>query len=284
VPSPDISLAIFKLLRATFFDKNLRPVPFSLRPKAYVQSDPLDEYIFELLKSNLPYQCSKGSPLVSPDMVIYEKNISLKDNLNISKILGIEVKKLMRTNRMIARQSGLDYNSTPPCGKIRVYLQNNSAIDIRSFYIFVCQEQIEDRYILSSLVICDGNSINMDFDLYLKAVETRGKLIDLGTYADGMNRVRPMFVFPNPLGLNELDHAVSLIHENENLDQIDPDLKKIYKLNRNTQGKTNQFSIYRLKDDVSPDTFIEEINGYKVPYNRRTETQSRGKFKLPFLL
>jgi hypothetical protein len=45
---------------------------------------------------------------------------SLQDD--VRRIVGIEVKKLERAkNGQIARPSGLDYNTTPPCGRLRVY-------------------------------------------------------------------------------------------------------------------------------------------------------------------
>ena len=34
----------------------------------------------------------------------------------------------------------MDYNSTPPCKTVRVYAATKTALDIRGFYLFVCQE------------------------------------------------------------------------------------------------------------------------------------------------
>ncbi|HSH81898.1 MAG TPA: hypothetical protein VLA19_25510 [Herpetosiphonaceae bacterium] len=104
----------------------------------------------------------------------------------------------------------MDYNTTPPCGTLRVYDANNTALDIPGFYLFVCQEDVQDgKKQLTALVLCDGNALNADFDFYLSVTGTRTKGIGLGTYDDGFNRNRPMLVFPNLLGAPQLDRMVS---------------------------------------------------------------------------
>jgi hypothetical protein len=80
------------------------------------------------------------------------------------------VKKLERpTGGTIARASGLDYNTTPPCGTLRIYDLHGAALDIRGFYLFVCQEAVPDNlnhYRLSALVLCDGNLLSSTLSIY----------------------------------------------------------------------------------------------------------------------
>ena len=125
----------------------------------------------------------------------------------------MEVKKLERTQTgKIARTTGLDYNTTPPCGTVRIYAADDSPLDIRGFYLFVAQEAVADnQYVITALALCDGNILNEDFDLYLAGVGQRQKKIDLGTYGNGVDRQRPMFIFANPLGAQELERQATLV-------------------------------------------------------------------------
>jgi hypothetical protein len=177
----------------------------------------LDEYISAILKGDLPSNssCIKApGPLITPDFVVLRPGIckgstsqQLRDDL--SKIIAVEVKKLERAKSgVIARESGLDYNTTPPCGTVRIYDSANRPLDTRCFYLFICQETDLDRkgyFRLTALVLCDGNVLNQDYDFYLSIVGERTKQIGLGTYKDGFNRQRPMLVFANPLGAKEMD-------------------------------------------------------------------------------
>ena len=287
----DLPACTFLILRDHFFDSDGKPKPFKLRDKLHTQDDPLDEYLHNLLASKPDYECIKASPLVSPDLVLYHKQSLSDDNLkegafeDLTKILALEVKKLNRTSSgSVARRSGLDYNTTPPCGKVRVYTQGGKSLDIRAFYLFICQEREPEKrgsYKLTALTLCDGNAINMDFDLYLSAVETREKEIELGTYRDGLNRNRPMFVFSNPLGLSEMDHNATLIHPAEDLDEKCNQLGKVFRLIRSAKEGVNIFWCYRSVVDIPLKHTIEEIRDFPTPSQRRKETQSRGRFKLP---
>jgi len=96
---------------------------------------------------------------------------------------------------------------------VRIYDADDSPLDISGFYLFVIQENVSDKeYIISALALCDGNTLNEDFDLYLKITSQREKEIGLGTYGDGANRNRPMLIFSNPLGASELDRSATLIN------------------------------------------------------------------------
>jgi hypothetical protein len=125
----DLTVEAFLILREAFFQPNGSPIPFALREKHNTQDDPLDEHIAAILKSKLTDAlCQKSpGPLINPDLVLYRPDEcrqahppDLRDD--VFKIVAIEVKKLERgENGLVARASGLDYNTTPPCGVIRVY-------------------------------------------------------------------------------------------------------------------------------------------------------------------
>ncbi|MCL4514608.1 MAG: hypothetical protein M1379_03295 [Firmicutes bacterium] len=176
MPLPDLTVETFLALRDAFFNNDGSPKPFTLRKKGNTQDDPLDVYITEVLKARLnDAECQKSSgPLTSPDFVIYRRNEcedvprnSLSGDL--SKMVAVEVKKLERSNGRIARPTGMDYNTTPPCGTVRIYDLEDRPINVRGFYLFVCQEQTEkEEFIISSLTLCDGNILNDDFDLWVR--------------------------------------------------------------------------------------------------------------------
>ena len=287
----DLPVRTFLILRDHFFDSKGKPKAFTLRDKLHTQDDPFDEYLHNLLANKLDYECIKASPLVSPDLVLYHKQSLLDETFeegdfeDLARILAIEVKKLNRTSSgSVARKSGLDYNTTPPCGKVRVYVQGDKPLDIRAFYLFVCQEKAPEKkgsYKLTALTLCDGNALNMDFDLYLSAVETREKEIQLGTYLDGLNRQRPMFVFSNPLGLSKMNQNATLIHTAENLDETCSQLGKVFRLFRSAKEGTHIFWCYRFVVDIAPEHTIMDIRDFPTPSKRKKETQPRGRLKLP---
>jgi hypothetical protein len=222
--------------------------------------------------------------LLRPDRCNGVPRAALRDDL--TRIVGIEVKKLERMpSGSVARQSGLDYNTTPPCGTIRVYDVNDNPLDIRGFYLFVCQEQepeAANTYKLSGLALCDGNVLNEDFDLYLSAIGQREKEIGLGTYGNGANRNRPMFIFANPLGVPELDHAATLIHPDSILAQGETGLRMAYRLIRTAKGGKRVFYCYRVAVDIEASHSITDlIDPFPTPLSRSTRTQGRGKFRLP---
>ncbi len=144
----DLIVRAFIILRNKFFNPNGSPTEYTLRDKRNTQDDPFDEYISNVLKEELSdADCVRASgPLITPDLVLLRPelcgNASRNDLQNdLAKIVGIEVKKVERTEAgIVARASGLDYNTTPPCGTIRVYDLENKPVDIRGFYLFVCQD------------------------------------------------------------------------------------------------------------------------------------------------
>jgi len=289
----DLTLEAFVILREHFFDQKGTSKLFPLRKKRNTQDNPLDEYICDVLRDHLQdSECVPSpGPLISPDLVLLRPDrcnsasrAALRDDL--TRIVGIEIKKLERTESgSVARRSGLDYNTTPPCGTIRVYDANDNPLDIRGFYLFVCQEQevgVENTYKLSALALCDGNVLNEDFDLYLSAVGQREKEIGLGTYGNGANRHRPMFIFANPLGIVELDNAVTLVHSDSTLAEQKTGLRITYRLIRTAEGEEHIFYCYRLAADIETSHSITDLkNPFPTPLSRTTRTQSRGRFRLP---
>ena len=294
--SLDIATKVFIELDDLFFDSDGNPQPFYLRPKENTQDDPFDEHIQNELSDRLSELNVEGSsPLVSPDTTIYDPDrvAQLSGRVDdLQTMVSVEVKKLERTAAgNISRASGLDYNSTPPCGTVRVYTSENRHLDISSFYFFACLEQIDDtdrQHKVSAFVLCDGDVLNEDFDLYKSvAIESREKEIGLGTYGDGMDRQRPMFVFPNPMGADDMDHEATLIHPDDGLDNsTSSEISKTHNLVRSSrtessEGNSRTFYCYRTGDFGGDVGKLE--NPFPTPGSRSSSTQSRGKFTLESL-
>lgn len=293
--SMDIATQAFIELDDMFFDSDGNPQSFYLRPKENTQDDPFDEYIQKELADRLSDLNVEGSsPLVSPDIAIYDPDrvTQLSGRVDdLQSIVSVEVKKLERTAAgNISRASGLDYNSTPPCGTVRVHKPGKHHLDISSFYLFACLEEVDgtDRqHEVSAFVLCDGDVLNEDFDLYKSvAIESREKEIGLGTYGDGMDRQRPMFVFPNPVGADEMDHEATLMHPGDGLGDSSSELSKVYNLVRSDRGKdgsdtSRTFYCYRTGNSGG---YLGELeNPFPTPGSRSSSTQSRGKFTLDSL-
>jgi len=292
----DLPAIVFLRLRQSFFDSCGRPKRFTLREKRNTQDDPFDEYLATDVLSELEgIACARASgPLISPDMVLYRPSQCVGASVNqladdTNRIIGIEVKKLERTTHGgVARSSGLDYNTTPPCGRVRVYDAAGKAVTIRGFYLFVCMERAPEdpeAVILTALCIVDGNALNEDFDLYLRITGERQKRIGLGSYGDGADRARPMLIFPNPLGVREFDRTPILIHPSEGIERTTSDLQLAYILRRlPPEGGARTFYAYRYHSDV-PDgwTVGELLDPFPTP-TREARTRPRGKFRLPLHL
>lgn len=289
----DLVAETFMVLRHAFFGGGAEPQIFELRDKRNTQDDPFDEYVHQLLNESLSEGtvCLKApGPLTTPDLVVMRRALCEGTDRNvlaadITRIVAIEVKKLERTRGgAIARSSGMDYNTTPPCGIVRVYDLHDRPLDIRGFYLFVCQEAVEGfpgRYRLSALALCDGNLLNEDFAYYLSIVGERTKEVGLGSYGDGANRSRPMLIFGNPLGAAVLDHRVTLIHPRSNLVDQFPQLLCVGLIRRRlkTEGE-RAFYCYRLRNDVPGDHGdFDLLEPFPSPA-RTTATQARGRFRL----
>lgn len=289
----DLPGEAFLSLCPAFFGESAAPLTYHLRDKRNTQDDPFDEHIHGLLSNRLPPQtvCAKApGPLITPDLVIMRPGLC--DGVSravlasdLTRVAAIEVKKLERTSLgTVARISGLDYNTSPPCGRVRVYSQDLRALHIRGFYLFVCQEAVQGaigNYRASALVLCDGNLLNADFDYYLSVVGERTKKIGLGTYGNGADRNRPMVIFANPLSATELDRQATLVHPAKDLDQQFPQLRHVGLIRRTVPaGGSQEFYCYRLTSDVPADySPFELVDPFPSPA-RVERTQPRGRFQL----
>jgi len=288
---PDIVVDAFLRLRAAFFDAAGNPVPFSLRPKRNTQDDPFDELLGGSILTTVPgVECLRApGALTTPDIVLFRparcRGSRAGDLANdLDRIVAIEVKKLERSaSGHVARATGLDYNTTPPCGSILVYDRADNPVAIRGFYLFVCMEERNGRYVLSALALADGNLLNADFELYRSIVGRRTKRINLGTYADGADRERPMLIFSNPLGVKALDRHVTLVHPTPDLVAHESRLVLVHEIVRTAAaGHLASFYCYRIASDVPAGQAATALRDPFPKPDRGTETQGRGRFKLPF--
>lgn len=295
----DLSVEVFLSLRRRFFYSDATPRPFRLREKRNTQDDPLDEQICGMLENDLQNDITVAGapgPLVTPDMVVHRPalcNSTSKDKLRTDStaIIGVEVKKLQRgSSGNVARASGMDYNTTPPCGTIRIYDRRREVLDVRGFYLFVCQEEVTGKrrtYKITGLALCDGNMLNEDFAYYLSVVGQRSKEIGLGTFGDGANRVRPMLIFANPLGAQFLDHNSTLIHPRIDLQTVHPSLYRVGSIERavsgDADGSTRVFHCYRDRRNLGENTQqavrFRHIDPFPTP-RRSKVTVPRGRFIL----
>lgn len=280
----DLSTKAFQALTEIFFDDDGNPEEFFLREKRNTQDNPFDEYVHNKLNEKLRgIHCQNSSPLVNPDLVLARDDFDPKtdDESDLDNLISVEVKKLERTDAgNIARSSGLDYNSTPPCGTVRIYDSDENPLNVRSFYFFACLEEADDEnhYKVTAFVLTDGNVLNKDFDLYKSLViDSREKKINLGTYQDGMNRQRPMLVFPNPLGVDSFDHNATLIHESDSLADLGH-LNLNYTLTRTKEKGEDAYYCYQGHSEEQKENIVD----FPSPSSRSKSTSSRGKFRLDF--
>jgi hypothetical protein len=292
----DLPAAVFLVLRNEFFLAGAAPKPYRLRDKRNTQDDPFDEHVQDVLSHQLPndtYALPAPGPLITPDLVVLRPEdceASRRADLRSdpARIVGIEVKKLERQKGgAVARASGMDYNTTPPCGTVRVYDRDARALDIKGFYLFVCQEPTQDsppQYQLSALVLCDGDMLNADFDLYLSIVGERTKRTGLGSYKDGADRNRPMLIFANPLGTPLLNRHATLVHARDDLQTQFPTLSRIGIIRRTIPGVGSAaFYCYRIAADVPAGHVpFDVVDPFPTP-ERTDRTQARGRFRVEIL-
>lgn len=290
----DITTQAFLALRKYFLDQSGQPKAFQLRAKRNTQDDPFDDLLAYNVLVDLPgVQCEKSSgPLINPDMVLYREALAESPTFgdpveDLDLAVAVEVKKLERSKQgNVARSSGLDFNTTPPCGRVRVYDAEGSPLDVRSFYLFACLEGREEKpegVLATALALVDGSVLNDDFSLYLSIVGRREKEIGLGSYGDGANRNRPMLIFSNPLGVRELDFHTTLIHPSGDLEGSIPELRMVHRLKRTrTDKNVMTFFCYRWAPDVPADWMVTDLlDAFPTP-TRQARTALRGRFKLPF--
>lgn len=293
----DLAAEIFLALRKVFFDEAGTPVVYTLRPKNNVQDDPFDEFVADRLaerfaadNSDIALLRSPG-PLVSPDLMIYRPSLVQDDKYlsyanDPAALLAVEVKNVARTRSgRVARASGMDFNTTPPCGTVRLHGSDGSPVDMRASYLFACQEQCGDsRYSLTALVLCDGDALNDDFGFYLSIVGARRKEAGLGSYGDGANRMRPMMIFGNPLGSPLFDRNITLIDSCDAVADNFTELLHAGTFVRHKQGNDKRtFYCYRHRREVAGSEPFKEIDPFPAP-RRSHITTRRGRFLLPWLI
>jgi len=289
----DLIAEAFVVLRNAFFASEARPRAYRLRDKRNTQDDPFDEYVHRILSGGLPgdVKCLRApGPLITPDLVLLRPGAcrGVRRALlasDASRVAALEVKKLERAQAgTVARASGMDYNTTPPCGTVRVYDAGSKPLDIRGFYLFVCQQPAEGKardFSLTALALCDGDLLNADFDYYLSIVGQRTKQVGLGTYGNGANRVRPMLIFANPLGAPQLDRNVTLIHRSDGLESQIEGLKHVGIIRRSSRtGGANVFHCYRVREDVGPTHSPFDVTEPFPTPERTAATQPRGRFRV----
>jgi hypothetical protein len=286
----DLSVQLFLRLRSHFFNADGAPRPFSLPPKGDAQDDPFDRYLTETTFGNLDgVSCVKSGKNTAPDLVVYatERADEIRSGAipPLSVAAAVEVKKIERTSsgKKVRRAGGADYNTTPPCGQVRVYDRHGRPFYLRGFYLFACVEPNEGQYIITALALVDGNLLNSDVELYESIVGERTKEIGLGTFGDGVNRKRPMMIFGNPLGIDFLDRAITLVHARSDMhDQVDA-LQPVASIRRSHAegGGSSEFFCYRDRRDVPDDHLSQTLDDpFLTPENRDEATKPRGRFIL----
>jgi hypothetical protein len=289
----DLPVEAFFALRRSFFDVGGEPVPFDLRDKRNTQDDPFDEHTLKVLEENLPGTLiaqSSGKQLVSPDIAIADVEralavLSAGYAPTTQDCIGLEVKKVERgAGGQVARGSGIDYNSTPPCKTVRVYRIVEGAVvpvDLPGYYLFAVLEPSGNQQSVTAAALVTGGVLNEDFDLYLRIVGIRTKTIDLGSFGDGVDRNRPMMIFANPLGFGELDHAATLVHERHDLETEYPDLRYVGQIHRtHGDGSVSTYHCYRVSQDAGSDLIpFDATDPFPTPA-RRAATSRRGTFHL----
>jgi hypothetical protein len=284
----DLAAATFAALTEEFFELDDVPVPFSLRDKRNTQDDPLDELVKEVLDRRLPKDIrviSSGKPLVSPDIVVARPEetqllIAGGTELDSRRLIAIEVKKVNAdASGRAARGTGLDYNTTPPCRMVKIVAANRNLLRVPAYYLFVVLLPAGEQQIMQTMALVAGEALNQDLVLYDEATGVREKRIGLGTFGDGLDRQRPMFVFANPLGWDWLTGHATLVHSRDDLASEQP-IVRIRELHRTaTDGSAHVFWCYRM-DNGRRTVEAKVVDPFPTPKTRTTATTPRGMFEI----
>jgi hypothetical protein len=243
----------FKICKHFFLEDGTKK-QFKLPPRCDITSDPFVEYLDK--KALGKTKKIVASPSVSPDLAFLSKDMS--------DIFGLEVKTTKSTT------SNINFNSTPPCGKIVVDIDKKETT-VPCFYLIVQLVEIEiegeeNMVEIGTMTMIHGDFINSDFELYKQAVGVRTKKIDLGSNGDGMDRQRPMFVFPNPLNIPGIRGERSTLISKE--EYGDKHIGKVAELNRVSGEKFYAYQTGR------------QLTGPFTTVNRSPETRKRSKLKI----
>jgi hypothetical protein len=285
----DLGAAVFAALASEFRQVGGEPIPFTLRDKRNTQDDPFDVHIGAVLNSRLPERVRvfvSGKPLVSPDLVIArpeEARVLMTGSsrdLDSCHAIGIEVKKLDWSATGPTRSTGMDYNSTPPCSSIKVDADNGISLRIAAFYLFVILKDAPAGRVMHSMALVSGAALNEDVGIYDAATGIRTKRIGLGSYGDGIDRQRPMFVFANPLGWPWLRGQVTLLHPSSGLEnqQAVAFRRRLYRRTQN--GELREFFCYRMSSESATEPEPDVTEPFPTPKNRTESTVARGRFRI----
>jgi hypothetical protein len=304
----DLLAAAFVVLARAFFEsgsglahpRGQSPLP----PKANTQDDPFDVRVGELLDAGLtsvrgrPTEIARAAgPLISPDLVAVDRRDALAaltgpptplPEQPVPWALALEVKKLnWKQGATVVRSGGLDYNSTPPTPVARVVAPGlHESLPLPASYLFAIlkPDSVGRGFLITGMVMCSGSALDASDVEYLRATGSRNKRINLGSYGDGMDRVRPMYVFPNPLSVQGWSTTATLISERPDLETEYPQLRRLGSIERTViapPAPTRRFSYYRLDahvlDGVAP---IDLVDPFQRVATRTEATAGRGRFVL----
>lgn len=285
----DLGAAVFAALASEFRSLDGEPIPFTLRDKRNTQDDPFDEHVGAILNRRLPEGARvfvSGKPLVSPDLVVARPEearalmTGVGGYLDGRHVVGIEVKKLDWSPTGATRSTGMDYNSTPPCSTVKIEADNGVLLRIAAFYFFVILRDAPIGKVVESMALVSGAVLNEDIEIYDLATGIRRKLIGIGSYGDGIDRQRPMFVFANPLGWPWLRGQATLVHPSSELED-EQDLKLRRRLYRRTLDKQlREFFCYRMSGEIASAPEPDVTEPFPTPKNRTENTVARGRFKI----
>lgn len=191
-----IPTVFYKLCRHFFYEDGTKH-KFKIENKSTVVSDPFVDYLDQNVFTNMGHIEHIIAPShISPDLAFY---VNWKENgFDPVGLFGIEVK----TSK--SKACDINFNSTIPCGNIVVEVEEDEKI-IPCYYLFVQFDEVSEEnneFEIAKMMLVDGDFINSDFDLYLEATGIREKKINIGSYGDGMDKQRQMFMFPNPLRIS----------------------------------------------------------------------------------
>lgn len=298
----DLLAAAFVSLASAFFDhssgkavpRELEPLP----PKRETQDDPFDVRVGDILAADLPgirgaatsVRRARG-PLISPDLVLIDETGAgarargpIDDAAPpVAWAAGVEVKKLQPSATGIGRASGMDYNSTPPTPVCRIGVAGTiGTLAVPATYTFAILDARAERPQVSGLVMCVGSVLDASDEEYLRAIGSRTKLIGLGSYGDGMDRVRPMFVYPNPLSASDFAECATLVSERSDLDTEYPQLAALGTLRRTLRddGGQVEFTYYTMAADAATRAGGDLLDPFRAVANRSESTAARGRFVL----
>ncbi|MCP2325245.1 hypothetical protein HDA40_003752 [Hamadaea flava] len=229
---------------------------------------------------------TSGKPLVSPDLVVARPEetrllIAGGTDLDARRIVAVEVKKVNSdASGRAARSTGIDYNSTPPAATVKVESAAGNLLRVPAFYLFVVLLPHGEDQVVQTLALVTGSALNQDIQLYDDATGVRQKSIGLGTFGDGLDRQRPMFVFANPLGWPWLTGEATLLHDRSDLAE-EQNLVRVREVERTAKdGTVHTFWCYRLRRGVPDITGPKVSEPFPTPANRKTETTPRGRFQV----